>query len=183
MGALDAVDWPPAPLVTSRLVLRQTEARDRAGYLALLTSDDVRRYLGGALPVTEVERSMPEVPGRYAGLLAIELAGRFAGAVLLERRGLERQGHVREDGNELEISVTLLPEHWGYGYAQEAVEAVLAWASALFPGEPVLFCTQTANARARTLAERLGFRQLATLDEFGAEQWLGMRSLPGTAGS
>lgn len=123
----------------------------------------------------EVVRLMPEVPGRYPGVFAIELAGRFAGAVMVERRGSARPGHVRDEGNELEVSFTLLPEYWGHGYASEAVEAALAWAMDSFPDEPVLLCTQSSNARARRLADRLGFRHVATFNEFGAEQWLGVR--------
>ncbi|MDQ6725792.1 MAG: GNAT family N-acetyltransferase [Actinomycetota bacterium] len=175
MVTLADVDWPPVPLVTARLKLRATEAGDRAGYVELLTSEDVRRYLGGPMPRDEVVRSMPDVPGRYPGTFAIELAGQFAGAVMVERRSSVRPGHVRDGGNELEISFTLLPEHWGHGYASEAVEAVLEWAMDAFPDEPVMLCTQAANVRARRLAERFGFRHVETLNEFGAEQWLGVR--------
>lgn len=173
------VDWPPAPVVTDRLTLRETCAKDRAAYLELLTSAEVYRYLGGAAPRDAVARVMPEVPGRYPGVFAIELAGEFIGAIMIERRGAERPGHVRDTGNELEISFTLLPEHWGRGYAQEAVEAVLRWVHAALPDESVLVCTQTANVRARRVAERLGFRHVATFDEFGAEQWLGVWPSPG----
>ena len=134
----------------------------------------MRRYLGGPKPPDDV-RSMPEVPGRYPGVFAIELEGRFAGVVMVERRGSARPGHVHDEGNELEISFTLLPECWGHGYASEAVEAVLAWTEDAFPAEPVLLCTQSANARALRLAKRLGFQHVATLNEFGAEQWLGVR--------
>ncbi len=122
----------------------------------------------------DVAAAMPEVPGRYPGVFAVDLAGHFIGVVMVERRGPERTGHVRDGGNELEISFTLLPVYWGRGYAHEAVEAVLGWVRAAFPNEPVLLCTQTANARALKLAARLGFRQVATLNEFGAEQWLGV---------
>jgi RimJ/RimL family protein N-acetyltransferase len=175
MGALEEVDWPPRALATERLVLRETRAEDRAGHLELLTSEDVRRYLGGPLPRDELVRTMPELPGRYPGIFAIELGGLFIGAVMLERRTVRRPGHVRDEGDELEISFTLLPAYWGRGYASEAAEAVLAWADAVFPDEPVLRCTQAANARARRLADRLGFRHVATLNEFGTEQWLGVR--------
>lgn len=175
MAGLGNVDWPPPPLVTERLVLRETRPQDRAGYLELLTSDDVRRYLGGPLRRDEVARAMPQVPGRRPGVFAIDLSGEFIGAILLERRGPERRGHVRAEGNELEISFTLLPAYWGYGYAREAAEAVLTWAHATFPDEPVLLCTQMANNRAKKLAGRLGFSQIATLNEYGVDQWLGVR--------
>ncbi len=175
MAQLADVDWPPPPIVTPRLILRETNARDRDGYLELLTSGDVRRYLGGPLPRDDVALAMAEVPGRYPGVFAVEINGEFAGGVCLERRDAERPGHLREGGGELEISFTLLPEYWGHGYAHEAAEAVLAWAGVAFPDERMVLCTQTANARARRLADRLGFREVARFKEFDAEQWLGVR--------
>lgn len=169
------VDWPPAPIVTERLTLRETRASDREGYLDLLTSEEVRRYLGGALSRDDLAAAMPKVPGRYAGVFAVDLAGAFIGAVMAERRGADRPGHVLDAANELEISFTLLPDHWGRGYAREAAEGVLRWLGSQFSGEPVLLCTQTANLRSLRLAQRLGFRHVASMNEFGAEQWLGVR--------
>lgn len=177
MGVLADADWPPTPILTSRLTLRETKASDCYGDLELLTSEEVRRhwYLGGALPRDEVARAMPDVPGRYPGVFAVDLAGEFVGAVMVERRSLDRAGHVLDVGDESELSFTLLPPHWGRGYAHEASEAVLDWIATAFPGEPVLLCTQSANVRSLRLAERLGFVQVASLNEFGAEQWLGVR--------
>lgn len=60
------------------------------------------------------------------------------------------------------------------GYATEAASAVLARADEVF-GEPVVLCTQGADARSLALAERLGFTEVARFEEFGAEQWYGVR--------
>ena len=35
--------------------------------------------------------------------------------------------------------------------------------------------TQTANVRSMRVAERLGFAEVERFEEFGAEQWLGVR--------
>ena len=56
MTELADVPWPPTPIRTARLLLRETEARDRPGFIDLFASDDVRRYLGGARSRSEVER-------------------------------------------------------------------------------------------------------------------------------
>lgn len=177
MAPLTDVDWPPPPFRTARLTLRQTRAEDRAGYLELLTSPEVRRYLGGSRPRAEVDQLLPAIPGRHAGIFAVALDGEFIGSVLLERRGATRPGHLRDEGNELEVSFCFLPAYWGHGYACESVEGVLDWARRAFPGEPVLLCTQSANTRALDLARRLGFRPVATHHEHDAEQWLGVRFL------
>ncbi len=40
------VAWPPPPIRTERLVLREPEARDRAAFIELLASSEVHTYLG-----------------------------------------------------------------------------------------------------------------------------------------
>jgi RimJ/RimL family protein N-acetyltransferase len=47
MPELGPVAWPPAPIRTERLVLRELEARDRAAFIELLASPGVGTYLGG----------------------------------------------------------------------------------------------------------------------------------------
>src|SRR6516225_4847898 len=50
MTDLGPVAWPPAPIKTERLVLRESEARDRAAFIELFASSDVHTYLGGPRP-------------------------------------------------------------------------------------------------------------------------------------
>ncbi|WP_432055603.1 GNAT family N-acetyltransferase [Streptomyces sp. bgisy022] len=165
---------PPAPLRTARLLLRQAEARDRDGFIALFSSAEVYAHLGGARPREELERVVPRVPGRRAGVFVIERDGELIGTVELKRRGPGRPGHVRPGGGEVELGYLLLPEAWGHGYAAEACGAVLRWVARVLPGEPVVLCTQTANLRSLRLAARLGFREVARFEEWGAEQWFGV---------
>ncbi|MFD9213040.1 GNAT family N-acetyltransferase [Streptomyces sp. NPDC059544] len=56
MTELGPVAWPPAPITTERLVLREPEARDRAAFIELLASPKVHTYLGGPRPRDELER-------------------------------------------------------------------------------------------------------------------------------
>jgi hypothetical protein len=136
MAVLSEVAWPPEPLATARLVLRQTQASDRSSYIEMLCSDDVRRFLGGAHAREVVEQAMPEVPGAYPGVFTVDLGGHCIGAVIVERRGDDRPGHVQSAGNELEVSYTFLPAYWRQGFASEAVAAALAWTWASFPASP-----------------------------------------------
>jgi RimJ/RimL family protein N-acetyltransferase len=163
--------------MTDRLVLRPTQASDRAAYIDLLASDEVRKYLGGAKPREELERLTPPVPGAYPGRFAVEVEGRFAGAVALTRRDPDVPGHVRSEGNELEVSYTFLPQYWGQGYATEAVRAALTWVAGLVHDAEVILCTQVANERSLRLAGRLGFNEVGRFHQFGALQWLGVREL------
>lgn len=70
----------------------------------------------------------------------------------------------------------LLPHAWGHGYAAEASSAALDWFDGELPDEPVVLCIQTANARSMRVALKLGFVEVCRFDEYGAEQWLGVRS-------
>jgi hypothetical protein len=121
VGDLMDVGWPPSGSVkTNRSVLRPTQASDRAGFIDLLASEEVRKYLGGARPRDELERTAPPVPGAYPGMLAVEVEGRFAGVVSLTRRDPDHPGHLRPEGNELEVSYTFLPQYLTSGHEHKA---------------------------------------------------------------
>ncbi|GAA3060534.1 hypothetical protein GCM10020254_00380 [Streptomyces goshikiensis] len=92
MSELGPVVWPPAPLRTERLVLREPEARDRAAYIDLFASSEVRTYLGGPRPRAELESTVPEVPGRRPGVLVVDHDGAMIGIVTLDRRDTQRPG-------------------------------------------------------------------------------------------
>lgn len=176
MTELGPVAWPPAPIRTERLVLRESGARDRAAFIELFASPEVGTYLGGSRPRDELERAVPEVPGRRPGLFVVDLGGAMVGMVTLDRREAERPGHVRPGAGEAELGYMFLPKAWGRGYAAEACAAALAWFADAFPGEPVVLCTQTANDRSTRLAAKLGFTEVERFEEYGAEQWFGVWS-------
>ncbi|MCQ9177956.1 GNAT family N-acetyltransferase [Streptomyces sp. IBSBF 2953] len=176
MTELGPVAWPPAPIRTERLVLRESEARDRAAFIELLASPEVHTYLGGPRPRDELERAVPEIPGRRRGIFVIDLDGALIGIIELKRRDAERPGHVRPDAGEAELGYLFLPEAWGRGYAAEACAAALGWFADALPGEPVVLCTQTANDRSMRLAAKLGFTEVERFEEWGAEQWFGVWS-------
>ncbi|MDF0372687.1 GNAT family N-acetyltransferase [[Kitasatospora] papulosa] len=174
MTGLGAVAWPPAPIRTERLVLRESEARDRTAFIEMFASPEVHTYLGGARPRDELEHAVPEVPGRRPGLFVVELGGAMIGMVALDRRDAERPGHIRPEAGEAELGYTFLPEAWGHGYAAEACRAALAWFADASPGEPVVLCTQEANERSMRLAVKLGFTEVERFEEYGAAQWFGV---------
>ncbi|PWK63358.1 RimJ/RimL family protein N-acetyltransferase [Streptomyces sp. CG 926] len=176
MTEIGAEAWQPTPIRTDRLVLRGSEARDRAAFIELFASPEVGTYVGGARPRAELEGSVPEVPGRRPGFFVIDLDGAMIGMVTLDRRGPERKGHVRPEAGEVELGFMFLPEAWGHGYATEACAAALDWVADAAPDEPVVLCTQSANDRAKRLAAKLGFTEVERFEEFGAEQWFGVRT-------
>ncbi|QOV33362.1 GNAT family N-acetyltransferase [Streptomyces ferrugineus] len=176
MTELGAGAWPPAPIRTERLVLRESEARDRAAFIELFASPEVGTYMGGPRPRDELERAVSELPGRRPGLFVIDLDGAMIGMITLERRDAERPGHVRQTSRAVELGYMFLPEAWGCGYAAEACAAVLDWFADVLPGEPVVLTTQTANDRSMRLAAKLGFTEVERFEAYGAEQWFAVWS-------
>lgn len=173
MSDLGPVAWPPEPIRTGRLVLRESEARDRAVFIELLASPEVHTYLGGPRPPEELEREMPGLPGRWPGCFVVELDGAMIGEILL-RRAPEHQRPAAV--GKIDLGYLFLPRAWGLGYAGEACAAALDWLDGALPGEPVVLTTQTANTRSMRLAAKLGFTEVERFRAWDAEQWLGLRS-------
>jgi len=173
MEILQHVTWPPEPIKTERLVLREPEARDRPAFIELLTSAQVHTYLGGPRLRAELERETPAVPQRWPGSFVVELDGAMIGHVLLRRA----TGHRRPAAaGKADLGYLFLPRAWGFGYAAEACAAALAWFDGVLPGEPVVLTTQSANVRSMRLAAKLGFTEVERFEAWEAEQWLGIRT-------
>lgn len=177
MAAFEPTAWPPTPIRSERLLLRASEARDRAAFVELFASPQVGTFIGGAQPRDELERAVPEVPGRRPGVFVVDLDATMIGMITLD----PRDGR-RPDAGEFELGYLFLPHAWGHGYAAEACMAALEWFAGALPGERVALCTQTANARAMRLAAKLGFSEVERFEEYGAEQWLGTWSPVMTTG-
>ncbi|MEU7580088.1 GNAT family N-acetyltransferase [Streptomyces sp. NPDC041068] len=172
MSDLGPVAWPPAPITTDRLVLREPEGRDRAAIIELLASPEVGTYLGGPRPRDELEREVPEAPKGRPGRFVVDLDGAMIGQITLTKE----TGHLRQAAGRAELGYLFLPEAWGRGYAAEACTAALDWFADALPGEPVVLATQTANTRSMRLAAKLGFIEVERYEAYGAEQWFGMWS-------
>jgi RimJ/RimL family protein N-acetyltransferase len=174
VGDLAGIAWPPPPIRTTRLTLRELERHDRDAVIEILTSPEVRAYLGGPRQRDEVERTLPAVLTGRAGLFVIDLEGAMIGIVTVDRRDASRRGHVRAGGGEAELSYVFLPQSWGCGYASEACAAVIEWFAKEVPGEPLVLCTQVANDPSIRLAAKLGFNEVERFEEHGAQQWFGI---------
>ncbi len=176
MADLGPVAWPPAPIRTERLVLREPEARDRAAVIELFASPEVGTYIGGPRPRDELERAVPEVPRRRPGLFVADLDGAMVGWITLDRTDADRPGRMGPDAGEVHLGYMFLPQAWGCGYAAEACAAALDWFAGAHPSERVVLSTQTANERSMRVAAKLGFTEVERFEEYGAEQWFGMWS-------
>lgn len=172
MTELGAVAWPPEPIPTERLVLRESQARDRAAFIELLASPAVHTYLGGPRAPDELERELPAAPEQWPGSFVVELDGAMIGQVLLRRTSSDRRPTA---AGKVDLGYLFLPRAWGLGYAAEACAAALDWFDRALPGEPVVLFTQTANVASMRLAAKLGFTEVERFHAWNAEQWLGQR--------
>lgn len=136
-------------------------------FTRLWTDPEVRRFLGG--PVAE-EKLL---------LYQQHFASRPYVFAVTTRKDMSVVGSVVIDSasrfdDRREVSYGLLPEHWGQGYAREAVAAVVDWAFVNVPSDSasIIAVTQEANARSCRLLEAIGMRRLDGFVEFGASQVL-----------
>ena len=164
MPELGPVAWPPAPIRTERLVLREPEARDRAAFIELQASPEVSSYLGGPRPRDELEREMPGAPERYPGLFAVDLDGAMIGQVILRRA---HGGSVPAAAGKAELGYLFLPRAWGFGYALEACAAALGWLAGELPGEPVVI---SIHSRATLEQVKSQLKVISLIDAFQRQQ-------------
>ncbi|MFC8509668.1 GNAT family N-acetyltransferase [Streptomyces sp. NPDC057411] len=152
----------PAPLRTERLVLRPVRTRDVPAVTRLWTDPEVRRHLGGPVIDSVVRIRQRRIVGA-PGFHAVE---RAADGVVL---GLVTVESGARDG-ETEVSYQFLPEHWGRGYAREAVAAAVE--QALREAPSVVAVTQEANERSRRLLDAVGLAHVGSFVEWDAHQVL-----------
>ncbi|WP_051715458.1 GNAT family N-acetyltransferase [Streptomyces bikiniensis] len=161
-SAQDPVPAPRRPLRTERLLLRSVRGGDLPAVTRLWTDPDVRRHLGGPVTGSVIrirQRRIVGAPGFHAVVRAED--GVLLGLVTVEDGG--------RDG-ETEVSYQFLPEHWGHGYAREAVGAAVARALETAPS--VVAVTQEANHRSRRLLESVGLEHAESFVEWDAHQVL-----------
>ncbi|MFF4169464.1 GNAT family N-acetyltransferase [Streptomyces sp. NPDC001744] len=169
-SAQDPVPAARRPFRTDRLLLRPVRGGDLPAVTRLWTDPDVRRHLGGPVtgPVIRIrQRRIVGAPGFHAVVRPED--GVLLGLVTVADGGR---------GGETEVSYQFLPEHWGRGYAREAVGAAVARALERVPS--VVAVTQEANHRSRRLLEAVGLRHAESFVEWDAHQVLyRRRSAPG----
>jgi RimJ/RimL family protein N-acetyltransferase len=125
-----------------------------------MTDPEVQRYFDGPLtPDVAYQRAVTAIgrPGKFCvALRATEEPIGFVGIGTEKRSG------------DLGVAYAFLPEHWGHGYAREAVPAVIAW---VFDHQPVakvrriVGVAAAANERSIHLLESIGMTRVDTFDE------------------
>jgi len=146
-------------LETERLLLRRLRESDIAPFLAYRNDPEVARYQDwegctkaearGMIPAHE--RGEPFFPGEWFQF-AVELKET---EVLVGDLGFR----ISEDGMQGKVGYTLAREHWGKGYATEAVSRLLDHAFGALSLHRVCAVVDQENAPSAAVLERLGLRR------------------------
>jgi RimJ/RimL family protein N-acetyltransferase len=149
-----------AQLLSPRLILRRLRESDLSPFCRYRSDPRVARYQDWESCSEEEGRRFfegqmalhPDVPGTWFQV-AIELAGT---GELIGDCGLRTLG---DRPDQAEIGFTLAREHLGKGYATEAVNCLLDYVFGNLGKHRVIAVTDTRNAPAVRVLERVGMRR------------------------
>ncbi|MEI4803481.1 GNAT family N-acetyltransferase [Bacillus sp. NPDC077411] len=153
-------------LKTERLILRELIEDDAQGILNCFSNEDVLRYYGQN-PLTDLEQveniirnfsnNYKEKRGIKWGIQIKETEG-IIGTIGFHDWSFE---HKRA-----EIAYALLPEHWGKGYAAEAVLKVISYGFHELHLTRIGAVVFTENKASNVLLTKLGFQKEGVLRNY-----------------
>ena len=145
--------------------LETLSEEDLPQLITLYTDPSVRTFLGGSVDLVTARKkaeTLFHVPdGSWVWAVRRSADDVFLGTVYLD---------PHHDGQDMEVSYTFLPEHQGFGYATEAVRAVLRHAFRTLKLPRVVAETQVKNERSVRLLERTGMSPERKIVRFGEDQ-------------
>jgi RimJ/RimL family protein N-acetyltransferase len=150
-------------LSTPRLVLCPATEADLDALWRLLTEPQVRRYLcdDRVLARAEVQGIVAESIAQWRegmGLWLLRLhEGEMVGCVGLHPVSPGIVAHAPDLAGEIELTIALATEHWGRGYATEALAAAFAHAFARLARDHLVAVVDQPNKRSHRLMTRVGF--------------------------
>jgi len=151
--------------VNSSSFLDALDQHDLPQVVRLYMDAQAREFLGGPVPEEVAhERALSLLrasPHHFNWAIRRGSDSRFLGVCSLG---------PHYDGIETELSVLLLPEHQGRGYATAALKAVLEYAFGTLRLTKVVAETQRVNARSVRILQRIGMALERSVIRFGAAQ-------------
>ncbi len=163
---------------TERLLLRMPVAEDAEAALELITDPIAMEFIGGVHPEAAADPGF--VVRRWLERWDDNGCGPFSIVRREDGRWLGRTGLLVWDVRtwtqttfanagehaQLELGWALAREHWGQGYATEAVRAAREWAYRERVVERLVSLVAPANVRSQRLAKRLGAEPVETVTLF-----------------
>ena len=167
--AFETFTAPPV-IETERMRLRPGRLSDKDVHIAMWADDRVTRFIGG-------EPRAPDVSwGKFlssAGLWPVMGFGYWVfadkatdtligqGGLSYFCRGIPELEDVPEAGWALDA------DHWGAGYATEAMRATLGWADAHLDAAEVRCIIDPGNDASERVSAKLGFSRIGESDALG----------------
>jgi RimJ/RimL family protein N-acetyltransferase len=162
---------PPMPIETERLLLRPYTEADYEALYAIVSRDDVTRWLPWPARTPEQTRrslgmkiaatTIAADGDTFTPAIEVRATGEMAGDVMLFGRS-----HEHRSG---ELGYMLHPDHHGKGYMTEACRAMLGLGFTCFGMRRIYARLEPRNPASARVCERLGMRKEAHLVE---NEWL-----------
>lgn len=158
-------------LSTTTIQFQRYCAHDLPQIVALVTNEDVMRYIGDGQVKDEVyaKQLLTRMQEQYDNFddfglhkLILKDTGEMIG-----HAGLVAQ--IIDDAFEIELGYWLHPDYWGHGYAFEAAQALLHYATEELELERVISVIQTKNVASIRIAEKNGLKLEKTIMHEGKE--------------
>ena len=144
-------------LETERLILRRRIEDDIPYMVKMFNTDEVRQHLGGYPPRDE-HSMLKIIRHRRETEWAVTLrdTGEYIGECLIPKIVDNYLG---------EIGYLFLKEHWGKGYAKEAVSAIIDYGFNTLKLQRFFATIDNKNDRSKKLIKKLRFKYIALLPE------------------
>lgn len=159
------------PIITTpRLVLRAHTEEDQDEYLRLFSDKEALRYYGRMKAIGSLADARAEIIGLQNQFLSSQVT---KWAVMIQENsqyigcvGIKDYMNRHRRGT---LSCIIAPEHWGQGYAQEALGSVIHYGFTELSLNRIQAFVDPKNHRAVNMFTRLGFNLEATLNEYEIE--------------
>ena len=147
-----------APIIeTKRLVLRRKKHDDFPDMMKMFNDDEVREFVGGHPPRDEHSiRGMIRHRIETQWAVTLKDTGEYLGEVEIVNIADDYLG---------EIGYMFLKEHWGKGFANEAVTAMIEHAQNVLNLKRLYATIDNKHGRSKKMIEKLGFELIAVLPE------------------
>jgi len=148
------------PLQTSRLVIRQFRADDAAAFHGWRNDAEVARYTLWQYPYSVAEA---EAFCREQAVFDVLPIGRWCQLFIEERETGEPVGDIglglnTEDDGTLEVGYSIHRDHWGKGYATEAVGVAISTIAGAIGSTVVKAEIDARNPASGKVLSKLGFK-------------------------
>ena len=133
---------------------------------AIWTNEEVRRYLGGILPLDHLHDALTRmIDGAHGIYFAIRETTTHAGIGLMSVTPYY-------DGQRQQLSYQILPAYWGRGIGYRCACKMVEYARNTLQLPELVAETQCKNHRSRRLLRKLGMKEEQSIVRFGEPQMI-----------